>query len=100
MKTDEFGIPVIERDTAKDFLDELDETNERWGDDSWLFRGQNDLSWKLHPSAMRCCETVDSFAKNNANEWHDYAHPIREKIEWQDKADADFERHVQIALNM
>ena len=53
MTRDEFGIEEIRCDTAKELYEELDETNERWADSTWLFRGQNDVRWKLQPSAMR-----------------------------------------------
>lgn len=54
METDEFGIPIIHRDCAEEFLIELDEIHSRWKDSTWLYRGQIDSSWNLHPSAMRC----------------------------------------------
>ena len=55
-------VPIIEsvrRDNAKDFLRELDEDHDSWGEGHWIFRGQNDASLLLHPSAMR-----DSFLKD------------------------------------
>ena len=53
METDEFGIPIIPCDTAKEFLDELDELNPRWNEGRWIYRGQNDADWKLLPRTMR-----------------------------------------------
>ncbi|MCY4021418.1 MAG: FRG domain-containing protein [Chloroflexi bacterium] len=53
MEKDEFAIPVIECSTPKDFMDELDETHERWEHGTWIFRGQSNACWKLVPSAMR-----------------------------------------------
>ncbi len=32
---------------------ELNELHPRWYKGTWIFRGQNDVSWKLHPKAMR-----------------------------------------------
>ena len=32
---------------------ELNELHPRWHKGTWIFRGQNDVSWKLHPKAMR-----------------------------------------------
>ena len=39
--------------TAKCFLRELDEIHERWGEGTWVFRGQNDAKWDPIPSLFR-----------------------------------------------
>ena len=53
MERDKYGIPIIRCDTAGKFLAELDETHERWRGGRWLYRGQNNAAWELHPRAMR-----------------------------------------------
>ena len=53
METDEFGIQIVHRDSPEKFLAELNELHPRWRHYTWIFRGQNDASWKLHPKAMR-----------------------------------------------
>ncbi len=45
-------------DTAREFVDYLRLSNERWGDDlsipsTWVFRGQADAAWPLLPTAWR-----------------------------------------------
>ena len=53
MKRDEYGIQIIHHDCHEDFLSELNELHTRWRTGTWIFRGQNDVSWKLYPKAMR-----------------------------------------------
>ena len=53
MEYDKFGIPTVPCLSAKEFLSELDELNDRWGTETWLYRGQSNSSWELHPRAMR-----------------------------------------------
>ncbi len=53
MKTDKYGIPIVECKSARDFLFQLDETRRRWRKGTWIFRGQNDVTKELFPSAMR-----------------------------------------------
>ena len=52
---DPFEEVTVRCETAREFLDELDETNERWGKEHelWIYRGQNDASWSLKPSLYR-----------------------------------------------
>ena len=47
------GFPIVECKNARDFLFQLDETRRRWSKGTWIFRGQNDESKELLPSAMR-----------------------------------------------
>ena len=53
MITDEYGIEIIHKDCPDDFLAELNEFHDRWNPGTWIYRGQNDVCWKLHPKAMR-----------------------------------------------
>ena len=51
---DPFESVTIHSYTAEKFLQNLDETHERWGKAiDWIFRGQNDARWKLIPSLFR-----------------------------------------------
>ncbi len=50
--TDEYYVEPCEFICAKKFLDALDETNEMWGGETWLYRGQN-VDERLLPTAMR-----------------------------------------------
>ena len=51
--SDLFESVTVCSKSAKCFLRELDETHERWGDERWVFRGQNDAKWELIPSLFR-----------------------------------------------
>ena len=55
--SDPFESVTIRSCTAEEFLQNLDETHERWGSDrgaiDWVFRGQNDARWELIPSLFR-----------------------------------------------
>lgn len=49
---------ILECNSAKEFLNELDLSQERWLESSewnsqWVFRGQSDANWSLVPSAWR-----------------------------------------------
>ena len=48
-----FDSVTIRTKTAKCFLRELDEIHERWGEGTWVFRGQNDAKWDPIPSLFR-----------------------------------------------
>ena len=61
-------IPEIKCDTAEDLLRELDETHCRWRGSTWIFRGQNDASWPLHPSVMRGGSIIDKFVEDHFEE--------------------------------
>jgi len=50
---DLFESVTICSNTAKCFLRELDETHGRWENAKWVFRGQNNATWKLIPSLFR-----------------------------------------------
>ena len=53
-KIDLFEEVTIRCESAEEFLQELDETHERWGTGSfWVYRGQNDATWELMPSLFR-----------------------------------------------
>ena len=53
--SDPFESVTICSCTAEKFLQNLDDTHERWGRGSidWVFRGQNDARWELMPSLFR-----------------------------------------------
>ena len=60
-QADLFGSVTVSCKTAKEFLKELDETDERWGKEHelWIYRGQNDASWDLKPSLYRLLDADD-----------------------------------------
>ena len=64
MNSDEYGIPVIECHSAEQMMAELNEIHSRWKDGTWIFRGQNDECWKLHPKAMRTNLIIEQVVKN------------------------------------
>lgn len=68
---DPFESVTIHSNTAKEFLQNLDETHERWGRDrgaiDWIFRGQNDAKWELMPSLFRYKDAPASFGINLIN---------------------------------
>lgn len=50
--------------TAEEFLQKLDLADDRWDpDELWVFRGQNDATWKLEPKLFR--EWDDNCAPND-----------------------------------
>ena len=53
METDQYGIPIVHRDSAEEFLKELDELQPRWNKGRWIFRGHNDADWTLLAPTMR-----------------------------------------------
>ena len=63
----DFGILEIRCESANEFLRELDEAHERWRDGTWIFRGQNDASWPLHPRAMRKDGIVETLVREREN---------------------------------
>ena len=53
-KHDPFQTVTVRCKNARQFLHELDETHERWGDGKlWIYRGHNDAKWELIPSLFR-----------------------------------------------
>lgn len=49
-------VQILAAASAKDFLDLLDPTHERWGggfEKPWIFRGHGDSEWELMPRAWR-----------------------------------------------
>ena len=71
MKTDEYGIPIIECKTPVQLLFQLDEARRRWGKDIWAFRGQNDMSNPLHPKAMREGSLIAQIVDRNIEKYND-----------------------------
>ncbi|MDE2857756.1 MAG: FRG domain-containing protein [Chloroflexota bacterium] len=69
METDEFGIPVIECNTPVQLLFQLDEVRRRWGKEIWAFRGQNDITEELHPSAMRKDSLIAKIVESNIEKY-------------------------------
>lgn len=73
--TEENYVEPIEFSCAKKFLDALDETNERWRGETWLYRGQNeDLS--LLPTALR----DDDFTRRFGGSKRDQLNPSNESV--------------------
>lgn len=62
---EEYYVEPCEFTCAKKFLDALDETNELWRGETWLFRGQN-ADHTLLPSAMRPCKVIGDYAGNSS----------------------------------
>ena len=62
---EEYYVEPCEFTCAKKFLDALDETNDRWRRETWLFRGQN-VDKCLLPSAMRQTAFTRSFSKQES----------------------------------
>ncbi len=95
----DYGIPEVRCDSASNFLYELDETNDRWGNDIWLFRGQNDVGWTLHPRAMRS-ELITSFVDKYIREFPDRESlPSSVQPLWKDVEDADFRKLLCLKLH-
>lgn len=63
MEFDAYGIPTIRCETAEEILVELDELNNRWRSDTWLYRGQN-IDCPLLPTAMRPCKIIDDLVNS------------------------------------
>lgn len=71
MKTDKYGIPEIECKTPVQLLFQLDEARRRWGKEIWAFRGQNDITEELHPSAMRKDSLIAKIVERNIEKYID-----------------------------
>ena len=52
-KKDLFADVTYSSANATEFLRTLDETDDRWSNGRWVFRGQNDARWELIPSLFR-----------------------------------------------
>ena len=70
MKRDEYGIPIIKCKTPIQLLFQLDEARRRWGKEIWAFRGQNDITEELHPSAMRKDSLISKLAEQIRRQLH------------------------------
>ena len=75
IKPDPFEAVTDHSNTADEFLQKLDLANDRWRmKGPWIFRGQNDATWKLQPSLFRHweidflpqyeLEVIDDFIRN------------------------------------
>ena len=60
----EYEVEPCIFDTAKDLYDFLDESNPIWQDGIWIFRGLNDASNRLLPTALRPCKIIDEFVES------------------------------------
>lgn len=101
MERDEFGIPEIPCRTAGDFLNELDETNERWGDSVWLFRGQANVNWPLFPRAFRNMHrrtSIEDYVKilYPRYRFEDRSAKLRER--WDNSSRDEYERVLTLSL--
>ena len=80
-------IPEIECNTAEQLLCKLDETRSCWRGSTWIFRGQNNAVWPLHPRAMRGCSIIDKFVEDNFEKRYNQLlqllcdKPLRQSIE-------------------
>lgn len=99
MENDDYGIKTVHCETAREFLTELDETHERWGQNTWLYRGQNDASWLLFPSSLRRRSAVESYVRSYSQFRFDRLRQSELYVELS-KAHSDglIERHVKHAL--
>lgn len=64
--TEEYYVEPCEFTCAKKFLDALDETNEKWRGETWLYRGQN-VDRPLLPTALRPHKAIDRYAGTSPN---------------------------------
>lgn len=61
MRLPEYRIRACEIKCPEKFYDVLDENNPLWRGKTWIYRGQNDATWDLHPKAMRPSKLIDDF---------------------------------------
>ena len=96
----ESKIPEISCDTATKLLRELDEAHPRWRGDTWIYRGQNNADWPLHPRAMRN-PIVDKFVGDNLEQYNNREWLNDEaRQRWENKSDECFHRHVSLVLHV
>lgn len=67
--TESHYVKPCEFSSAKRFLAALDETNELWRGETWLFRGQN-VDRTLLPTAMRPHKAIDCYAGTSPKYTH------------------------------
>lgn len=77
---EEYYVKPCKFTCAKDFLDSLDETNELWRGETWLFRGQN-VDKPLLPTAMRPCKVIDDIVNRYHARFSQAATSVPELIE-------------------
>ena len=80
-ETPKDGYTEVRCDTAEDFIRELDETRDRWRDDVYIFRGQNNADWPLLPPACREKNLIDKHVK-----------PYVESVTWSGPSEPSEER--------
>ncbi|MDE2638544.1 MAG: FRG domain-containing protein [Chloroflexota bacterium] len=80
---------------AHDFVKTLEVSNRLWKDDTWIFRGQSDDSWNLHPSAFRDSSIVAKHARESFGGRHKWS---KEDPEFDQMVKTMFERHKSIPL--
>ena len=95
---DEYGIPEIGCDSAKEFLAELDEISDRWGDDTWLYRGQADVRWTLYPRAMRF-SLIDGIVEKLRGGYRVRNLPNELKEKWKNAPEDEFDRCLTLSLH-
>ena len=100
--TEEYYVEPCEFTCAKKFLDALDETNEMWRGDTWLYRGQN-VDYPLLPTAMRPCKIIDDIVTSyysrmleNATSNACLAQMIEEDFEELYRPFRDSTRHIRL----
>jgi hypothetical protein len=93
-------IPEIEIPctTAQEFINELDETNKRWENTTWIYRGQLDVTWSLLPKAMRS-PILESYVQDKIEFYNNRELLDVESQEfWNNYNDDIFLRFVQVVL--
>lgn len=81
---------------------ELDETNKRWGDNVWLFRGQGNVDWPLYPRAFRNsqgCSVIEHYVEllRPRYAFEHRSEKLRER--WNNSSRDEYERVLTLSLN-
>ncbi len=95
---DDYGIPEVRLATAREFLSELDEISHRWGDDTWLFRGQSNVCWSLHPRAMRI-SIIDGHLENLRSNYRKDQLPQRQMDKWASASADEFDKCLTLSIH-
>ncbi len=80
---------------AHKFVETLELSNPGWQDDTWIFRGQNDDSWDLHPSAFRHSSIVTEHVHESFERRYMWS---QEDPEFDDMVKTMFDRHKSTPL--
>lgn len=95
---EEYGIPEIECESARAYLAELDETSDRWGNDTWVYRGQADVRWALFPRAMRF-SLIDEIVETLRGSYRLESLPHELSEKWKNQPEDEFDRCLTLSLH-